>query len=623
MNVRGMWSSKAVFCGALLLPAAVESGASAQEVCFPTPISVPYLSGAPTWYSGGLFNRRTDLNEPRWGASVPAVFYNDQGNQAVSEGHFRIVRSGTNLHFSFQNKADNTPSSEDLVFLAIEVPGSGRRVAAVLPVNRGSSDPSTSTSDVADYRYTMEGAETSASWKKRLAVPSWIDTGSIGTWTRQPVSDGGADWAVQWVVKAGDLGIGDATDFKLFMGMAKAIEGSLNPDGTTNSVVVTAPAKDRGVTTVLDTPIPADINIWLSTQAPEGHPLRLRKLGDPCPDGIAFTSSLQIGTTHPNSHEINYTQNCQRPGGGTVPCTNTFFAEPSANGVTAGPGTLQARFRIADWGAQLDQRYADDWLQLPGAEAIQNVAGGTRFEHTCENRNGQVCVVGATGLAVPADKHQCMIVELSPTPGNDIPIRTPIVYRNMRFEQLSERRIDAKISLAGLFAQTGLTGDRDVIMSVVTRNMPKLGNWPMFLDSELLNWLKLIAQGLINELNPFGANVTAEDQMKMVWPTYEVHSYFDTGSTFTRNGKKYRELSPMVSFGYYFSHNGIFYGYTHALGGAGVTEYAQAPSVYKVRVSEDVPVKITSGVRTEDFPAILVNTVNLACRIFPFCAPRG
>jgi hypothetical protein len=250
------------------------------------------------------------------------------------------------------------------------------------------------------------------------------------------------------------------------------------------------------------------------------------------------------------------------------------------------------------------------------------VAGGTRFEHTCENKNGQVCVVGGSGLAVPADKHQCMIVEVSPTPGNNIPIRTPIVYRNMRFEQLSERRIDAKISLAGLFAQTGLAGERDVIMSVVTRNMPKLGNWPMFLDSELLNWLKMVALGVINELNPFGLNLTAEDQMKMAWPTYEVHSYFNTGATFVRKGKTYRELSPMVSFGYYFSHDGIFYGYTHALGGVGVTEYANAPGVYRVRVSEAAPVKVTTGVRTEDVPACLVNTVNLACRIFPFCAPQ-
>jgi len=88
-------------------------------------------------------------------------------------------------------------------------------------------------------------------------------------------------------------------------------------------------------------------------------------------------------------------------------------------------------------------------------------------------------------------------------------------------------------------------------------------------------------------------------------------------------GKTYKEMSPMNSFGYFHSHDGIFYGYSHTLA-AGPARLGANAETYELRVPEEGTAKITTRVRTEDLPAIVNGlwgtAVQVACRVFPGCA---
>ncbi len=592
------------------------SSAHAQDLCFPKPRYVPGLSGPPKWYAtapetSGL--SIWDLNELRWGASAPERFFNDQNvSNATGVGRLRMIRSasGRYLYVSMQAHADSTISADDFVSFGLLNPGSNQGAVLKIQLTTGAVDP---YPPAMIRTYSWTGGSTwlndtlNASDPKVQQNRGWLVAESPALFTHHPVIEGGADWGVQFIIDLSRLGITEAQpQFKIFTAMKGQVV-----QGSNDSWVLSTPRRTKDYACeVAETLIPCEHSEWLA-----------ENLVEECADGVSFDSSEQIGTVIPN--RIGLASEITTVAGKV----NKFSAQPKwpATKADGSPfpqpgdlraGDIQARFRINDWGAQVEGM--DIFKDVPGLTAV-NADGNGHFTKDCPvNGNGFACGNAAATALNPNAPMQCMAVELSSSAG--VPIKTPVIYRNMNVVELSTRTLPAKISIRGLRAATGRGGDRDVIVDVITRNMPSIGNIPSFLDAGLLNYLKLLAIGIINELNPFGLSLTPDDQMKMAWPTYEAHTYYDTFRTRTHNGKTYREFSPMNSFGYHFAHTGVYFGFTHTIGGGGLKPAVANTSTYRTRVADEGSVTVTTGVRTEDLPAILVNTVNLACRIFPFCA---
>lgn len=598
---------RAVFGAALAasvaVPALATSQASAQEICFPTPVFVPGgFANSPKWAPGmpnaGLVIN--SVNEPRWGAFDPQRFFNDLAGESSQSGNFRIIREGQYVYVSLQATNDKTKTALDFVSIGLFNETKRRGYVVQIPLNVGTGDPAPA-SGVEHYLWDATGSAWSLV-QPGLPTDNVIVPASVGSFTRLPVVDGGADWAIQFAIDTTKLQLdNDTSPFKIYLIARTNIESAGN-----RQPVLSVPRRDAGAIPSIGTSLVAtDRTKWVQTS-----------LGAPCANGVEFYSDLNIGVTRNGadpSNEIN-------DAAGAV---NKFSARPRWNSVNPADydlGEIKARFRMADWGAQVDG--VDPFVEIPTLGAVDHNQTTGFFEKDCPpNSGGRVCGDGTTGVKTTS-KFQCMIVELSSSAG--VPIKTPIQYRNMRFETLSSRTLDAVINAKGLKKKTGRAGQQDVLVDVVTRNMPQPGNLPLFLDSTLLNYLKLFAIGVINAINPFGVSIKADQQMKMAWPTYEVHSYFDTGRTHTYKGVSYREYSPMISYGYYFSHSGIFYGYAHTLSGPTVDRLVNTAETFSVRVEEEKTAAVRTSVRTEDLPAFvtgLLGTVeDIACRVFPICA---
>jgi hypothetical protein len=588
---------------ALAFGAAVAWAASAAAdnpvVCFPPPVGVPGLFGAPAWFADPNAPGtavRTDLNEPRWSGAPLLTFPGDNGNPQTGEGglHFILDPDGTELSVSFQNFADNTPKGGgDEIWFGIAANG-GKGGVIHEPVTwNGTTDPYVYTGGEGAY-WTLG----SAGWSGETdAYPPFLTAGSLGAWTNSPVSSGGADWAVQFKVNLTALGINATSGLTIYAAMTKT-------DGMGKPVFVSVPQLVTPAPAVIkDTVVPSDqVNQWFAVPS----------IKQGCPAGVGFTSNLQIGGNNDPTNTVINT---------TAGATNSFFANPvvPAN-VTAPPsGALQARFRIADWGAQVGDPDAG-WVTIPDGGAVTSVTGalggGVSFNFSCPaNAGGKVC-----GLPPPTIPHQCMLVQLSNAPLHNSPIGTASVFRNMSFESLSTKTLPAVISVKGLQARLGNSNPRDVYIDVVTRNMPALGNLPIILDSLLLNLLKSAAIGLVQALNPLADSLTTDQQLKLAWPTYEVHVYYDTGRSFLIHGKTISVLTTMNSFGYYFSHDGSLFGFTTGLGGvAGGASVGQlGPAQYHVRVPNEGNVQIQTGVSAEEMPLALTPPGDRTCQLFPF-----
>ncbi len=97
--------------------------------------------------------------------------------------------------------------------------------------------------------------------------------------------------------------------------------------------------------------------------------------------------------------------------------------------------------------------------------------------------------------------------------------------------------------------------------------------------------------------------MTPSQALESVYPTYKVYPYVDTGKTSTIDGQVYKEVDPMVPFGYYLEHDGPLFGFTHALEGVGGLVVTQvANNLYLVRVANEGAVEVSTKISAEEKP---------------------
>jgi MYXO-CTERM domain-containing protein len=89
-----------------------------------------------------------------------------------------------------------------------------------------------------------------------------------------------------------------------------------------------------------------------------------------------------------------------------------------------------------------------------------------------------------------------------------------------------------------------------------------------------------------------------------VWPTYRIRPYYDTGDKQVIDGQTVPVLAPMVPFGFHMSHDGPFYGFSHALQAAdpGLVLTKLSDYWYKVTIKSEGAAHLRTIVTAEEKP---------------------
>jgi MYXO-CTERM domain-containing protein len=94
-----------------------------------------------------------------------------------------------------------------------------------------------------------------------------------------------------------------------------------------------------------------------------------------------------------------------------------------------------------------------------------------------------------------------------------------------------------------------------------------------------------------------------QQALSTVWPTYDVHVYYDSGKTVTIGGKSSKQLVPMYPFTYFHSHEGALFGFSHgfALSSGAVLKEIR-PDVYLITIPSEGSANVVTSVQAHEEP---------------------
>jgi hypothetical protein len=287
------------------------------------------------------------------------------------------------------------------------------------------------------------------------------------------------------------------------------------------------------------------------------------------------------------------------------------------------PSTLNARFRIANWGSTTTTVDATNWVDIPEGSDVQNVPisgvttpdgsipagtqGNMQFNWTVEDTATEPFLTDFESGS--RTKHQCVLVELS---GAGLTFTKSSLYQNMDVEYASTVLRDAEISIAGLAPIAG--SHRDVYLYVQTLNMPSTlspgappprpAPAPSF-TAELARR----AEGGEDNGQPFilpPPGPPPPPWQQETRPVHLVHVWHTTGQTVTDDhGRTRKVLEAQTSFGYYLGHEGALFGWNHKLTGPRLVEIA--PNYYRISIPHGGAATITSEVSALEAPKDIEN----------------
>lgn len=190
---------------------------SAQaDVCFPTPIALPGLSGVPIW-EGNAGVVRTELNEPRWAAAPLVQFENDITGVA---GLYRVMVDSTDatLVVSFQAPTDpDVASAADEIYFGFTTDGTGGSLARAIGIllnGAGATDPQAASIIV------QQNYNSTTGWAAVLSAPSWLHDAAV--WRNNV--DGDAAWGINFKIDLAGAGLSATNPFKIQIAMHKQDE---------------------------------------------------------------------------------------------------------------------------------------------------------------------------------------------------------------------------------------------------------------------------------------------------------------------------------------------------------------------------------------------------------------
>jgi MYXO-CTERM domain-containing protein len=630
------------FSAVLLL--AVVSRPALADVCFPTPVTLPGLSGVPIWQGGGVL--RSELNEPRWAAAPQTAFDSDiTGN----EGLYRILvdPSYSELSVSFQAPTDpSVPSNADVIYFAFSTDGTAGTLAkgVAIQVNgTGATDPT------AAAIIQQENYDATVGWSALSGAPTWLKDPAV--WRNNVAGD--AAWGINFKVNLAAAGLSASAPFKIQLALHKQDEAT-----PSNSVNMSTPAPATNPL-LSGTLLISDPTHWANAVA----------INSGCAAGITLSGN-QIGTTNldagnPAPNEVNT----------TLGAVNQFYAKPTIPGsVALFSGLFQGKFHVANWGSIAASNAP--WTPIPSGLAVLNGASPAPDDATIEFNCPANGATTTCGLPTPAEKHQCVYVELKAAPGQTVPFTRAAAYTNMQFQPLSNFSAPAEISVKGLKQVFGNDLPRDVYVYLYPKNMPAQGNKPIYLPTDKMaatrrffetppasvrhapgvpvgvvdqNKQKLAAAKATLPARPSvaGAAATAagalapakvaavvappkagsggpsqalrelplpntgigdldlspRQALSAIWPSYDVHVYYDSGKAITIGGITSKQLVPMFPFTYFHSHEGPLFGFSHGFqltSGAELKELRA--DVYWLKIPSEGVAHVITSVAAHETP---------------------
>jgi hypothetical protein len=382
--------------GAVALLATANT-ASAANICFPAPSEVPGLSGPPNWDQPGT--KRIDFDEPRWAAAPLSPFANDLTGGL---GSYRIMTNaeGDKLYVALRTSADgNQASAPDRVFFGFATSVAAAK-GVIISMADGSAAGTFAVPQVTSFTNYWFNSGTSTFSPEPATQPDWLK--SVAVFTNAP--GGNVDWAVNFVVDLGAMGLFPDQSFKIAIGML------IRDESGEKAVHTPSDIRPAGANQPFQNFLasPAD---WVEATPPAFG----------CPGGITLDSS-QITTTNADPVEINTAE-------GYV---NVFQVRPALGILEPAPHMLRAELRIAGWPAVGDPQAG--WSVLPGADSVvsglQSDLG--LIEFVCpRNTTTHVC-----GIPIPEQRDQALQVRLNHNAGFDqtsTRVAQASAYRSMRF----------------------------------------------------------------------------------------------------------------------------------------------------------------------------------------------
>lgn len=532
-----------------------------KVLCVPPGDGVPGLGGPPEWLSGPSPN--TAVDDPRWRGAT-AVNY---GAAGAPHSRLRALQKNNKLYLSYQVLVDpDAALPQDSVYLALAPSVAGTHHLLRMQLT-ASSDVTANAGSVALTHLTWS----SGAWNV-AAAPTWAQ--DAAAWLTVDPGDGSAEWTINVKIAYTDAALGLGSSFKFWSGTAVQLT-SAPPNYSTYMW----PVGTQGPWS-----IPTNGTLNQDIPSTDWGDLNIGTAG--CSVGVSLTmNNIGVKNGATLGSAISTVNN------------NTFAAWPAYNSVAAGAGKVRARFRIANWGS------STLWTDIPGFSAVDSDASGN-IEKTCIQGGSPACPTPPAG-----QNHQCMLVELT-SPAN-LTFLNDSVYRNMDFVNNSYFERDAEISLKGVPPLPNSKGKRDVYLYVDQKNMPKKARGP--LDEQALrgalaaaseydkhvyvNDPKLMRKLAPNERLPqIKSSKTPHELLKTVWPTYEVHVYYDSGQDLQVGNKSGRRLIPAPSFGFFVFHHGDLAGWLSDMVGLNAKLVEIAPHFYKVEVPDNGSIKLVNRI---------------------------
>lgn len=481
--------------------------ASAQNLCLPEANGVPYTSSAPPQWTAPATSAPED--DPGWVGST-------QSGHGLAADHaiVRAIKDGNDLFFSFQSRIPLDSATQGEVWIGIS-DGTDHKVfhltiahSTIPPANGdaieclvASSPPANCNSNaVGNYRIlestgTNPPAESEAA--SQAALPWANQFGRV--WQR---ADG---FVVNVRIPDGVLGLSTVTgpfSFWYQFALRQVAGSNLFPLANWPST-----ASSANYVTVL----PGLLNPPTS----EWGTLELGTTGAGCRQGVLIDRA-NFGIAHGSAGAAKTNRIVGVDVAGS-PVDNHFVATPTHSAGGTVPTTLEARFRIADWGSHPPTAPGvwtsvhtklgggSEWVALSGPDFVQ---GPWTLNAT------QRCEYNIPKTTVPADDctgitarthHQCILAEIRATAGGDagptLPILKDSVYKNTNFVNLSEFSRIASIGAQGLSAPSGAS-QVPMYLHVTTRNMPGRYNAPTNPRDEVVARLKTVAADITQRFSP-------------------------------------------------------------------------------------------------------------------------
>jgi hypothetical protein len=558
---------KSLGTAALVSLIAAPALADDKQLCVPPGDGVPGVGGPPEWITAPA---NTALDDPRWRGATSQAY----GASGAPHSRLRAVHKNNKLYLSFQVHVDaDAGLPEDSVFIALAQNATATQHLVRLQLT-ASTDVTASAASVAVSHFTWSGT----AWTG-AAPPTWLE--DKAAWLTVDSTDGSAEWAINLKIAYTATGLGYTAPFKMWTGTAVQLTSS----PTTTYSTYVWPLGTAGPWSGGSAGPPADQAI----ASTDWGDITIGTAG--CTTGVSLTmDNIGVG----NSSATTLSSNI------STTTNNWFAARPTYNGVSPGVDKVKARFRMANWGS------ATNWTTIPGFDAVGSNGTTGWIEKECIQGGTPACPTPPSG-----HNHQCILVEMSA--GAPVTFLNDSVYRNMDFVSNSFFERDAEISIKGVPPLPNSKGKRDVYLFVDTTNMPKKTRGP--LDDKALRGALQAADDYrrhVYHTNPklqpkagdkalppapqIKSSKTPHELLKTVWPTYEVHVYYDTGKELTVGTKKGKRLTAAPSFGFFVHHAGDLEGWLQDMVGLNATLVKIGPNFYKVEIPDNGSIKLVNRI---------------------------